>query len=125
MEKIFKAKHVDNGDWIEFDILKDSLNHSKSDGGVYDKDKVVREFTTLQKRFSNYDIDKNTICQYTGIDDKEGNRIFEGDEFDCDGICAFKDGAFRYVTEKNNKSLTAGCLNLKLKLTGHNIHDRG
>jgi len=113
MEKIFKAKRLDNGEWVEFDLDTYSCHRKGCTPHV-------------NKHFAHkMPINKNTICQYTGINDSQGNRIFEGDEFDCDGICAFKDGAFRYVTEKNNKSLTAGCLNLKLKLTGHNIHDRG
>ena len=78
METIFKAKRLDNGDWVEFDILKDSINHFKSSGGVYAKDKVVEEFTTIQKGNNSYEVDKNTICQYTGINDSEGNHIVAG-----------------------------------------------
>ena len=108
MEKIFKAKLLANGRWVEF-----NLEDIRGNNFVYVSGLGI------------VNVDLKNCCQYTGINDSEGNRIFDGDYFDCDGICSFKDGAFRYVTEKNDKSLTAGCLNLKLKLTGHNIHDRG
>jgi hypothetical protein len=111
MEKIFKAKRLDNGEWHVFNMFEMASTMLVDPSKAFISAKGVAV------------LDRDTICQYTGINDSEGNRIFEGDEFDCDGICAFKDGAFRYVTEKNNKSLTAGCLNLKLKLTGRNIHD--
>ena len=118
MEKIFKAKRLDNGEWHAFNMF----DIEWSDDDCF-RVKVFLKLPNGNERDSFVFVSKDTICQYTGINDSEGNRIFEGDEFDCDGICAFKDGAFRYVTEKNNKSLTAGCLNLKLKLTGNNIHD--
>jgi len=110
VEKIFKAKRLDTGEWVEFGLF----DYCCQENDVW-----------VASLCEHVQIDDKTVSQYTGINDSEGNRIFEGDYFDCDGICSFKDGAFRYVTEKNDKSLTAGCLNLKLKLTGRNIHDRG
>jgi hypothetical protein len=130
MEKIFKAKSIDNGEWIEFDILKDNLNHYKSDGGVYEKDKVVREFTSLQKRFSNYEIDKNTVCQYTGINDSKHNKIFEGDEStDEKGkkcIVFFNDRTQQTcIKYYDGSEFAARSYVLEgLTLTGHNIHDK-
>ena len=123
MEKIFKGRIIDNegsDKWYEFSLF--DIQWSDHDSI---RVKVNVKINSKSSLDSFIYILKDTISQYTGIKDSEGNRIFEGDEFDCDGICAFKDGAFRYVTEKNNKSLTAGCLNLKLKLTGHNINDGG
>ena len=106
MEKIFKAKRLDNGEWVEFNLF-DGV--SKITWEIYDK---------------------NTICQYAGINDIEGNRMFEGDQVDtweygynCGGmgdrmvkkIIGFKDGAFTNCLDRRNG----------VTLTGHNIHDRG
>ncbi len=108
MEKIFKAKRLDNGEWFEFNLF-DGV--SKITWEIYDK---------------------NTICQYTGINDSEGNRIFEGDELSAKGeynsIVKYGSGAFciQHDTEWHSNWVSFRDIDLKAyTLTGHNIHDRG
>ena len=116
MEKIFKAKRLGTGGWVFFN-LSDSDFSSSSRGEFW----VVCNGEV-------FNVDKNTICQYTGINDSEGNRIFEGDEvrvagvrnlivhWDCCGYWAFGDDRlddYQDVIEDLES------------LTGHNIHDRG
>ncbi len=105
MEKIFKARRIDNGEWYEF--LLEEINSTMIEN-----------------------INTDTICQYTGINDSEGNRIFEGDELSAKGeynsIVKYGRGAFciQHDTEWHSNWVSFRDIDLSCyTLTGHNIHD--
>lgn len=71
-EILFKAKRTYDGKWIEGYYLRDQYHIRGKDIIFYRKD---------SDRFTIYTdiIDPETLCQFTGLCDKNGNKIWEND----------------------------------------------
>lgn len=85
---LFKAKRLDNGEWVEGNILLDIEKNKPSETyRIYPIDHV--DICSV--------VDETTICQCTGLRDKNGNLIWENDivyflghkgtiKFECGGF---------------------------------------
>lgn len=71
----FKAKRLDGKGWAIGDLL-----HSYGNGAII----VPIEGDDV------FSVDPSTVCQYTGLKDREGNDIFEHDLLTRDGAVAYK-----------------------------------
>lgn len=71
-EILFKAKRIDNGEWVEGQYVY-ITNPLTEDG------KTIRHLICNGTNIFNDLIDPDTLCQFTGLTDKNGKKIWEND----------------------------------------------
>lgn len=78
-EILFKAKRIDNGEWVEGCLV---IDHSRSNLFEYRIQPVESGVLYAPP------IDPETLCQFTGLCGKNGNKIWENDIIQYDTVAA-------------------------------------
>ena len=117
-EILFRGKRIDNCEWVEGYFVNLWLVHYQKHQPIITDNNAV-----------SYDIDLSTVGQYTGLTDKNGKKIFEGDimaftayGFDYVGTVEFADGSFSIMCEHTSPFLDQAVSKHGAYIIG-NMHD--
>ena len=96
---LYRGKRIDNGEWVEGHLITDEKDDLKYFIGYVlgtDEDGSPHDLDAVQ-------VDPSTICQCTGLKDKNGKLIFENDIMEAHIDEDFPEDVSRFKVEWNGK----------------------
>ena len=114
-EVLFRGKRVDNGEWVYGDLVQWKSR---------DRSAIIPQEGDEWCTPDDFEIIPETVGQFTGLTDKNGTKIFEGDKTKNGETVVFYDGIFGTTYDGN----TQGVYGLSEKRCKYieitsNIHD--
>ena len=128
-EILFRGKRCDNGEWVQGFYVR--ADHHWHKNGIH-KDWIALGASANGGWFAlhnKYAVKAETVGQYTGLTDKNGKKIFEGDIVQGKDRLEKHLEVFGYIDHKNGSFVITGdfmthyrWLDYEVEVIG-NIHD--
>lgn len=130
-EILFRGKRLDNGGWARGFLVGDNSIRWRDDYFGCEQ----TDGSWQQNVIISFVVDPETVGQFTGLTDKNGKPIFEGDiiklrllaaKMEWKGVCEYRNGAFGLAWQYAGQrySTFAGTCNAEYEVLG-NIYDNG